>query len=195
MTIQLKKPSDLLSQPKIVTKKRPEGVLGLDISTKTGLAFLRRSVCFGEEILVTGDKAPKTPSERLARVCALRDVIDHRIMRWFPALVVIEGYAHASRFNNAMLAELGCAARIAIWEWKVPVLEVAPMMLKKFVSGDGSAKKDKMRLGVYKKWGFEHDSDNVIDAYGLARIGEVVLNGGTTKYEKDMVAKLKVQWS
>ena len=47
---------------------------------------------------------------------------------------------------------------------------IAPGTLKKFVTGDGRAKKDLMLLKVYKKWGVEFDNDNLADAYGLARM-------------------------
>ncbi len=46
---------------------------------------------------------------------------------------------------------------------------IAPGTLKKFVTGDGRAKKDLMLLKVYKKWGVEFSDDNLADAYGLAR--------------------------
>lgn len=52
--------------------------------------------------------------------------------------------------------------------------------------------KDNMILPIYKKWGFEHDSDNVRDAYVLARIGYDMHSGGNLlKYEKEIINNLR----
>ncbi len=69
---------------------------------------------------------------------------------------------------------------------EVPFKVVAPGTLKKFVTGDGRAKKDLMLLKVYKKWGVEFDDDNLADAYSLARFAlEDFNNGNKTVPEKD----------
>ncbi|CRF29172.1 Uncharacterised protein [Mycobacterium tuberculosis] len=46
--------------------------------------------------------------------------------------------------------------------------------MKKFATGKGNAKKDEMVLPIYRKWGFEHGSDNVRDAFVLAQIARVL---------------------
>ncbi|MNO43382.1 Crossover junction endodeoxyribonuclease RuvC [compost metagenome] len=70
---------------------------------------------------------------------------------------------------------------------------VAPSQLKKFVSGNHQAKKSEMMKAVYKKWGFDTDSDNIADAYGLAKLAEAIHNDNTemTKYELEVVQKIK----
>ncbi len=53
----------------------------------------------------------------------------------------------------------------------VAFLVVPPARLKKFACGKGNAKKDEIRLAVYKRWGFEAPTNDEVDAYVLARIG------------------------
>lgn len=45
-----------------------------------------------------------------------------------------------------------------------------PTKLKKFITGKGNAKKNIMIKEIYKKWGVDFDSDDLADAYGLARM-------------------------
>lgn len=63
--------------------------------------------------------------------------------------------------------------------WKY--IDVAPSQVKKFASGKGNASKDDLIIPIFKKWGFEHNSDNVRDAYILAQIA-VALN--THEYDQ-----------
>jgi len=67
-------------------------------------------------------------------------------------------------------------------------LQVAPAMLKKYVTGKGTGvAKNEMLLHTYKKWQVEFNDDNAADSYGLARIASGI---GDTAYEKDIIAKL-----
>lgn len=88
-----------------------------------------------------------------------------------PSLVTIEGYAMNNRSSLVTLVEIGTLIRDRLWKSGFQYVDVAPTQLKKFVLGTGAGKKDEVRLGVYKRWGFEDRSDNVIDAYVLACIG------------------------
>ena len=94
-------------------------------------------------------------------------------------LIVIEDYA--VRFAKAAipLIEQGAIIRHALWKQNKTVIEVTPSILKKFVTGSGKATKDQMVIAVEKKWGFVAEDDNEADAYGLARIGQVMLSNRT----------------
>jgi crossover junction endodeoxyribonuclease RuvC len=84
--------------------------------------------------------------------------------------VCIEGPSFSS--NGAFILQMGALhyyLRIFLLKKGANYTIVAPGALKKFVAGDGRAKKDLMLLKVYKKWGVEFDNDNLADAYGLAR--------------------------
>lgn len=68
-------------------------------------------------------------------------------------------------------------------------IEAPATTLKKFVA-KGGAKKDEVRLEVYKKWGFEHASNDAVDAYLAAQFGRAVLGWvKTTEADKALIAK------
>lgn len=109
-------------------------------------------------------------------------------------LAVIEGYGFASQ-RLAPLVEVGTCYRLKLRQRGVPYVIVAPSQLKKWATGSGGSKvkKDQVRLGVYKRWGFEHDSNNVVDAYALATIG-LALRGApvaATDPMRQVLAKLQ----
>jgi len=101
--------------------------------------------------------------------------------------VCIEGPSYAS--NGAFILQMGALhfmIRIMFKKRGVPFKVIAPGTLKKFVTGDGRAKKDLMLLKVYKKWGVEFDNDNLADAYSLARMAlEDYTNGNKQVPEQD----------
>jgi len=85
--------------------------------------------------------------------------------------VCIEGPSFSS--NGQFILQMGALhyyLRLFLLKQNINYKIIAPGTLKKFVSGDGRAKKDLMLLKVYKKWGVEFDDDNLADAYGLARL-------------------------
>ena len=85
--------------------------------------------------------------------------------------VCIEGPSYSS--NGAFVLQMGALhyiIRLMLKKKNVDYNVIAPGTLKKFVTGDGRAKKDLMLLKVYKKWGVEFNNDNLADAYGLARM-------------------------
>ncbi|WP_052000945.1 hypothetical protein [Gracilibacillus halophilus] len=63
--------------------------------------------------------------------------------------------------------------------------------MKKFITGDGNASKDNLILPLYKKFKYEHDSDNVRDAYVLAQIGRYIDGLDTpTRYQEAVLKKV-----
>ena len=101
--------------------------------------------------------------------------------------VCIEGPSYAS--NGAFILQMGALhfmIRLMLKRAGVSYKIVAPGTLKKFVTGDGRAKKDLMLLKVFKKWGVEFDNDNLADAYSLARMAlEDFKNGNQQVPEQD----------
>jgi crossover junction endodeoxyribonuclease RuvC len=88
----------------------------------------------------------------------------------------IENYAFAAKGNTlTRLVELGSMIRYVAALHKQPTYIIAPQNLKKFVAGK-TFKKDEMRLEVYKKWGFEHKSTDIVDAYALARYTQAIFS-------------------
>lgn len=139
--------------------------IGLDLSTRTGLVVLEPGPVVRESIEV----APK--SKGWVRVQEITDTILGTITTYSPDEVVIEGYGFANQHTLVTLAEIGSVVRYCLYLSGVAYREIPPNQLKKFVTGKGNAKKDAITLNVYKRWGYEAETDNVADAYGLAAIG------------------------
>lgn len=98
-------------------------------------------------------------------------------------LVVMEGYAHATKFGREQAGELGGMIKMAVWDvLKEPPLVVSSGGLKKFVTGSGGSKKNTMILHVFKRWGVEFSDDNQADAFSLEKFGYAYLDimGGIT---------------
>jgi len=86
-----------------------------------------------------------------------------------------EGYAFAAKGNTlTRLVELGTIIRLIAREssWG-PNYIFAPQNIKKFVAGK-TFKKDEMRLEVYKRWGYENKSNDLVDAYAIARYTQAI---------------------
>jgi crossover junction endodeoxyribonuclease RuvC len=170
-------------------------VAGVDVSTKTGLVVLDSAgeVRDSRELSLSPIPANSGPGPRIQRLMALRN----SLRECFPSLprlrlVAIEGYSFASRFNNVFLVELGCAVRCMLYESGIPFVEVSPSSVKKFATGLGRGDKSLVRVGVYKRWRFEHPSDNVVDAYVLARIASAACGvGKVLDCERDILGRLK----
>jgi crossover junction endodeoxyribonuclease RuvC len=126
--------------------------------------------------------------------------IREQFTRWLEALplpthVCQEGYSYGSFTSACQMGEVGGVARLVLHDvlggmniTAFPTL-VAPMQVKKF-AGDTKAKKDDMKLIVYKKWGLEFEDHNVVDAYVLARLAQAIEEGCDFEYEREVVAKL-----
>jgi crossover junction endodeoxyribonuclease RuvC len=70
-------------------------------------------------------------------------------------------------------------------------IDVPPTSVKKFATGKGNTKKDEMVLPIYKKWGFEHASDNVRDAFVLAQMAKGIYDSSNlTEYQKEALKKV-----
>jgi crossover junction endodeoxyribonuclease RuvC len=112
------------------------------------------------------------------------------------AHICMEGYSNASKFGREQAGELGAIVKLAIYDYfdrfddghgdlRYPTI-VQPTSLKKFTTGNGTAKKNNMLLAVYKKWGFETSDDNLADAYSLAQLARTLHTGSAElAYEKE----------
>lgn len=86
--------------------------------------------------------------------------------------ISIEGYSFGSKGRAVFdLAELGGLLRMMIAETYGGYHEVAPTVLKKYITGKGSAKKEVMLEQVFRKFGIGSEiltDNNQIDAFSLA---------------------------
>lgn len=149
-------------------------VMGLDMSTKTGLAVVDGS---GKVILseqVTFPKLTGMPriNAIVGRIMELREAAK-------PDLILIEDYA-VGKFASAAIVgiELGGVLRFILWQEGIKWVPIAPTSLKKFVFGSGKAKKEQMMMEVYKRWGYTSETNDIADAVGLAHMGLAMLGQG-----------------
>lgn len=139
--------------------------VGLDPSTKTGVVILDSDgrLIDGMEISPGG----KDPARML-------DIIESTIDELEPNdIVAIEGFGFASQ-SGFLLGGIGWGIRLGMFTRSIRYDEVAPNALKKFAGAKGNAKKDELAVHIFKRWGFEHPSDNVRDAFILAQIARSV---------------------
>jgi hypothetical protein len=186
-------------------------IVGLDLSVaRTGIAFWRPGAePFGlvrtQSLSWAGDAHE---SQGMARLRWYRDEIESRV-KYGPMegalsgahthsmvgidLAVIEGYSFGAKGAGVyQLAELGGAIRLMLHERGIPFAVVPPAVLKKFVTGNGIAAKDQMRLEMFKRFGIEALTNDEIDAAGLALMGAYALGRlDAEKLTKPQQAALK----
>jgi len=86
-------------------------------------------------------------------------------------VVYIEGLSYGSiGAAKAQMSAVHYVIRLFLHEREIRYKVIAPTVLKKFVTGKGQCKKDLILLKVFKKWGVEFDSNDLADAYSLARM-------------------------
>lgn len=125
----------------------------------------------------------------LRRFCAdLEDMVCPNISMFSDPFAIIEGYSMGSRIGREAAGELGGAIRSMLDMHGFKILEVPPTVLKKWVTGKGTAKKEDMKLHAYKRFGFEDPSNNIIDAKCLRELGLWILNSDT-KAARDVEKK------
>jgi crossover junction endodeoxyribonuclease RuvC len=159
--------------------------LGIDPSTKTGFVALDENgqVVRAKELTGVGKEDPRR------MVTLINEIIAHVKP---DDIVCIEGFPFDTQ--RAMFAGgLHHGIRNELFKRKIPYYEVAPNAVKKFVNVSGwtGEKGSKVRLkdkekkqavmqATFEHFEFEHNSDNVVDAYILAKIAEMlwIVNSG-----------------
>ena len=146
-------------------------VLGIDASTKTGLVFMDHTDVYAS--VLRNDHL-----RGIARISWIRSAFD-TYLDSHPEIdcAVIEGYAYANKFTLSTLIEIGINLRLSLYQRKIPCYICPPTTLKKWATGKGNAKKPEVAAGVLSKWGYSNPSDDVIDAYVLAKIAQEKASG------------------
>lgn len=144
---------------------------GADLSyTGCGLVVIDGADVY-KTVIKTGAKQFDHPAERLIYI---RDKVVDWFMAFAPTLICIEGYSFGSKAGREKAGELGGAVRIGLYDVPLDYRVVAPTTLKAFVTGKGNAQKSLMLREVYKRWKFETDSDDINDAFALAKFAETL---------------------
>jgi crossover junction endodeoxyribonuclease RuvC len=163
-------------------------IVGLDPSTKTGVAIIHAEKN-SAKVLATKETFSPKDMERMDRCAHIAEQIVPLLEEHKPDLAVIEDYGYANSNSLVILVEIGTVLRYFVRQLEITSLYVPPTSLKKFITGDGTSSKNQIGVHVYKKYGFEHPSDNVIDAYALAKFGQAWL--GLMDLTKAQEATLK----
>lgn len=168
-------------------------VLGLDLSLRaSGYVRLENDKII-EQKLIKSKPTGKSPIDELKRLIAIKDNIDVGNI----SLAVIEGIAFGIRKTTSLsqLSALNYMVREKCYSNKVPFIIVAPTTLKKFITGKGNIKKDVILLEIFKRYDIEFYDDNLGDAYGLAKIGELILSKKTDSpvFQNEVIKLLSKQ--
>jgi crossover junction endodeoxyribonuclease RuvC len=153
--------------------------VGIDPSTKTGFVAIDSdgNVLRAKELTGIGDVDPKRMVTLIDEVYAHLKPGD---------IICIEGFPFDTQ--RAMFAGgIHHGIRNIMYKLKFNYYEVAPNAVKKFVNVSGwigekgskerlkgPAKKKAVMKAVEEHFGFTHKSDNVVDAYILARIAQEI---------------------
>lgn len=145
-------------------------VVGIDQSlTESGIVVLMNNAALTSCVIKPGTR------RGIVRLMHIENVL----RSFIPSnakLIVMEGYAFNPRAGQSFsLGELGGIVKRLAYTLQIPLISIAPGTLKKYVTGDGAAKKNVMLLGAFKKFGVSFTNDNECDAYCLARLGEEML--------------------
>jgi len=142
--------------------------VGLDLSTRTGFVALSDDPPkqFSDEL--------STPKKGFARLAWFRERVLKLLATYPPDLVVIEGYAFSGKFTNSFQYEIGSVVRMALYDAGIVWVDIPPTTLKASM-GSGASKKEKILLEVFKRWGFDATTNNIADAFVLAKIGQAIL--------------------
>lgn len=143
--------------------------MGIDIASHTGMVVYTGEEGVGKQI--------EFPDQRgCARLQSIARESRRFLEVWKPEIAVIEGFGFATQKSMTSLALLvQCATVIQLElhslgiEWWV----CTPSTLKKWTTGNGMASKDLMAVKVFERWGYRSHSTDLVDAYALARLGQI----------------------
>lgn len=170
--------------------------IGLDLSfTNTGVYIIDDDM---KDLFFEFKSKPADFSSDIERADHIAELILKEVVPLTNdiAVIAIENYfagAHAQSLIK--LAILGTMIRCRLLDNGYSFVSFAPTSIKKFETGSGNAPKDNMLKSVYKKHGFDTNSNNVADACAIAHLGKAYFkyqNGKRdfAKYELDVLNKI-----
>lgn len=173
--------------------------IGIDPSLQsTGLYFYCRQGQFDNYIYhkpqyAQIDTKPKDFPNSINRCLYIADLIVELVQDYLDdntvvKLVVCQDY-FVGRSHGAVisLAQLGTMIRYKILLKGFPLCVVPPKTVKKFVTGNGNAKKQQMMQTVMNRWGFKASTDNLADACGMSKFAQFI----TQLWDNNLVLEKK----
>jgi crossover junction endodeoxyribonuclease RuvC len=159
--------------------------VGIDPSSKTGLAIIDKqgNVINTQDVTTKVKEDPQRFSDLAEKIMDELEPND---------IITIEGFSYGSKGKGVSFQYgLGWIIRHMLIERGYGYTEVPPTSVKKFATGKGNTKKDEMVLPIFRKWGFEHNSDNVRDAFVLAQMAKGIYDSSNlTEYQKEALKKV-----
>lgn len=155
--------------------------VGLDISTKTGIAIINLNHPKGMTISTKQITSKKTGIDRAHDIwnqvsILMNDKVPDHYAYSKTFKIIIEGYGFARTQNIIPLIEIGTVMRYNLWTDGYNYIDVPPTSLKKFVTGKGNVKKEQMLKEVFKRFHIDCYSSDEADAVGLAYFGMALDN-------------------
>ena len=153
-------------------------IMGIDPSlAETGYCIINENNKIVTDVIKSSPSG-KNPIDELMRIKKIVNNIKKIVCQHKPSIVCIENMAFMAR-NTTSLIQLGALnffIRMMVDDLKIKFIMIAPCSLKKFITGKGNSPKDNMLLETYKRYGVSFSNNNLCDAFGLAKIGQNLLN-------------------
>jgi crossover junction endodeoxyribonuclease RuvC len=127
----------------------------------------------GEEPRVKAIQPKLTGFERVQSIA--NEVL--RVLQvWSPDILVFEAIAaggHGNIKSFVTTVECTTAIKLLAYQCEFNWIDVNPKTLKKWTTGNGNANKEYMAASVQHRWKFTSKNTDVVDAYALARLGQL----------------------
>jgi crossover junction endodeoxyribonuclease RuvC len=167
--------------------------LGIDPSfAGTGVVILDRQGKIVEQKEISTKKVHGNNYDIESRMLDIGYQVEGFISKYLDKIQV--GYIEEISFGSAgeasaQLAALNYHIRISLLNLKIIFYTISPGQLKKYITGNGQAKKNLMLKEVFKRWQVDFNSDNLADAYSLARYALDNYNKGVFEIHKKIKEK------
>lgn len=149
--------------------------IGIDPSySSTGLVVLDNEPQNIDPLVAKTIKAGNPRDSFINRIESLLSQLSESLSKYknYESLTVMEGAAFASEFGAFKLGKLSGVLEYWLATHGYPYYLVAPMYAKKVASGKGNATKVQVINGVRSRWGYINKSNDINDAYTMARIAQ-----------------------
>ncbi len=147
--------------------------MGVVLSIDPGTRFTGYAVIDGEELRTYGCIEPQTSLDLGQRLVTISKYIRDLIRSYQPDIIVCEDQHGGKNTKTLMsLREVTGIVRLAAAEYNTEFKLIHATSIKKSVTGDGRASKDKVRDTVNGKYSVSITNDNISDAIaaGVAHI-------------------------
>jgi len=166
---------EYLDEKTVVDRSTFNYYLGIDPSySSTGIVLLPHESREIEPLIACTIKAGKPGDTFIARMNSLITQLE-TLLKDYPAsaiLVVMEGAAFAAEFGAFKLGKLSGVLEYWLATHGYTYYLVAPPYVKKVACSNGAATKVQVINGVRRRWKYKHKSNDVNDAYVMARIAQ-----------------------